>query len=353
MQNCPRSTYEPVFAAGDAGTIWVVCNSESEGHLYEIRAGAIISRQITPQFSVAYRDSEGTIWFGGPTEFGYLEHDRIVGTPLPRQLRGGFILALVRDREGAMWVSLNRGGVFRVLNGEWSAYGSLDSLPRAMAYVEAADKDGNLWFGYAGSQVARISGRTVQLFDEKQGLSVGNVLEIYAGDGEIWVGGELGFARFDGTRFVGVRRTAQTPLTGVSGIIRARNGDLWLNGVGGIAHITRQEIAHVTRDPTYRVNSEVFDHLDGVPGIPFQLQSRPSVIEATEGRLWFLMSGGIVYIDPDHLAHNTLPPPVRIESLLSGVANPSPMYARDLDSLPTLPTSRSTTAPAVSPFQSV
>jgi signal transduction histidine kinase/ligand-binding sensor domain-containing protein len=318
MPNCPRSTYEPVFVAGDAGTVWVVCDSESVGHLYEIRAGAVISRQITPQFSVAYRDSEGTLWFGGPTEFGYLENGRIVGTPMPVQLRGSYMLALVRDRQGAMWVSLNRGGLFRVVNGEWSAYGALDSLPRAMAYVEAADKNGDLWLGYAGSQVARVSGRAVQLFDEKQGLSVGNVLEIYAGDGELWVGGELGVARFDGAHFVGVRSATQTPLTGVSGIVRARNGDLWLNGVGGIAHITRQEIAHVIRDPTYRVHGEVFDHLDGVPGIPFQLQSRPSIVEASEGRLWFLMSGGIVYIDPTHLAHNPLPPPVRIGSLLSG-----------------------------------
>jgi signal transduction histidine kinase/ligand-binding sensor domain-containing protein len=318
LPRCSRSAYEPVFVADDAGAVWVVCDSESGGHLYEIRADTVVSRQVVPRFSVAYRDTEGTIWFGGPTGFGYFDNGRFVATPTPMQLRGGYVLALVRDREGAMWVSLNRGGQFRVVNGEWSAYGALDSLPRAMAYVEAADKDGNLWFGYAGSQVARISGRTVQLFDEKQGLSVGNVLEIYAGEGEIWVGGELGFARFDGTRFVGVRRTTETPLTGVSGIIRARNGDLWLNGVGGIAHITRQEIAHVIRDPTYRVHGEVFDHLDGVPGIPFQLQSRPSVIEATEGRLWFLMSGGIVYIDPTHLAHNTLPPPVRIESLLSG-----------------------------------
>jgi signal transduction histidine kinase/ligand-binding sensor domain-containing protein len=318
MPNCPRSTYAPVFVAGDAGTVWVVCDSESGGHLYEIRANAIISSQTMPRFSVAYRDNEGTLWFGGPTEFGYLQNGRVVGTPLPMQLRGGFMLALVRDRQGAMWVSLNRGGVFRVLNGEWSAYGALDSLPRAMAYVEVADKDGDLWFGYAGSQVARVSGRTVQLFGEQQGLAVGNVLEIYAGGGELWVGGELGFARFDGARFVGVRRATQTPLTGISGIIRAGNGDLWLNGVGGIAHLTHEEIAHVIRDPTYRVHGEVFDHLDGVPGIPVQLQSRPSVIETTEGHLWFLMSAGIVYIDPTHLAHNTLPPPVHIGSLVSG-----------------------------------
>jgi len=322
VPNCaPGTTYKPVFVAGDAGTLWVVCDGESAGQLNEIRDGAVLSRQDTPLFSVAYRDNEGTIWFGGTTALGRLENGRVVSTPLPAQLRGGYALALVRDHEGAMWVSMNRGGIFRVVNGEWLAYGSLDSLPRTMAYAAAADKDGALWFGYANSQMARVSGHTVQLFDETQGLAVGNVLAIYTEDGAVWVGGELGFARFDGTHFVPVHRASETSFSGVSGIIRARDGDLWLNGVGGITRIAREEIAHVIRDPTYRVRSDVFDHLDGVPGIPFQLQSQPSVIETTEGRLWFLMSGGIVAIDPAHLIHNTLPPPVHIASLTSGGAH--------------------------------
>jgi signal transduction histidine kinase/ligand-binding sensor domain-containing protein len=318
---CPQTTYRSVFAPGDAGTLWVVCNDESAGHLYEIRAGAVVSQRITPQLSVAYRDSEGTIWFGGPTVLGRLEKGRLVTTLLPAQLRGLYVIALARDREGAMWVSANRGGMFRVIDGEWSAYGNLDSLPRGTVYAATVGQDGSLWFGYLNSQVARVSGHTVKLFDSTQGLAVGNVLAIYSGGGEIWVGGEFGLARFDGTRFVAVHRASHTPFTGVSGIIRARNGDLWLDGFGGIAHITRAEIAHVERDPAYRVRTEIFDRLDGVPGIPVMLQSTPSVIETDEGRLWFMMTGGIVSIDPTQLTHNTLPPPVRIWSLTSGAAH--------------------------------
>ena len=198
---CPQTTYRSVFAAGDARTLWVVCNDESAGHLYEIRAGAVVSQ-----------------------------------------------------------------------------------------------------------------------------------LAIYADGGEIWVGGESGLARFDGTRFVAVHRASHTPFTGVSGIIRARNGDLWLDGFGGIAHITRVEIAHVEREPAYRVRTEIFDRLDGVPGIPVMLQSTPSVIETDEGRLWFMMTGGIVSIDPTQLTHNTLPPPVRIWSLTSGVA-----HFPNVRAAPTLP----------------
>jgi hypothetical protein len=70
-----------------------------------------------------------------------------------------------------------------------------------------------------------------------------------------------------------------------------------------------------------RVRTESFDRLDGVPGIPAMLVSKPSVIETSEGRLWLMMMNGIVSIDPTQLTHNTLPPPVRIWSLASGAAH--------------------------------
>jgi len=47
-------------------------------------------------------------------------------------------------------------------------------------------------------------------------------------------GGELGFARFDGTRFVPVLSASGNPFTGVSGIVARTNGDLWLNAIAGL-----------------------------------------------------------------------------------------------------------------------
>jgi signal transduction histidine kinase len=119
-------------------------------------------------------------------------------------------------------------------------------------------------------------------------------------------------------RFVPIRAASGTPLRGISGIVSARNGDLWLNGIGGIAHIVRQEIEHVLRDPAHQVSLETFDYLDGIRGTAVQLRPQPSAIETTDGRVWFSMTAGIVSIDATHLVRNTLPPPVTIWSLTSG-----------------------------------
>lgn len=305
------------FAAGDAGALWMACNDGSTAHVDEIRDGAVVSRQITPAFNVAYRDPQGTVWFGGPTSLGHIENGRIIATPLPPQVQGRPIQALVRDGSGALWVSASRAGIFRFHDGDWSAYGNLDALPRGHALVAAADARA-VWFGYANNRIARVNGRLVQLFDATQGLEVGNVLAILAQGGEVWVGGELGFARLDGTRFVSIRSASGAPFQGVSGIVRGRNGDIWLNGTSGIARIARQEIEWVVRDPAHRVQSETFNYLDGVPGSAVQLRPQPSAIETTDGRIWFSMTEGVISIDATNLVRNTLPPPVTIWSLTSG-----------------------------------
>ena len=306
------------LAAGDAAALWIVCSTAAGTYVDEMRDGAVLSHQITPNFDVAYRDPQGTVWFGGPNLLGRLENHRIVTVPLPEPARGHPVQALVRDGGGGMWVSVVRKGIFRWLAGEWSAYGNLDPLPRGPAIVETADGTGNIWFGYPKSRIARMSGRAVQLFDARQGLEVGNVQAILARGGDVWAGGELGLARFDGTRFVVIHNASGAAFNGISGIVTARNGDLWLNGMSGITHIARQELERAVRDAAYPVQCETFDYLDGVPGTAVQLRPLPSAVETTDGHIWFSMSAGIVSIDAANLVHNTLAPPVTIWSLTSG-----------------------------------
>ena len=305
------------FAAGDAGVLWMACHDGSTPHVDEIRDGAVVSRQTTPIFNVAYRDPQGTVWFGGPTALGHLESDRIITTALPSQVRGRPIQALVRDSSGALWVSASRAGVFRFHDGEWSAYGNLEALPRGYALVATAD-GGSVWFGYSNNRIARVNGRLVHLFDATLGLDVGHVLAILAQGGEVWVGGG---ARHRAFRRYALRVDTQCiggTLHGISGIVRARNGDFWLNGTNGIAHIARQEIERAVGDPGHRVQSEIFDYLDGVPGTAVQIRPQPSAIETTDGRIWFSMTSGVISIDATRLVRNPLPPPVTIWSLTNG-----------------------------------
>jgi len=306
----------PALAAGDAGALWLACPDVPMTS--ELRDGAVVSQQKTPNFYVAYRDPGGEVWFGGSNELGHVESGRVVLTPLPPHLSGTTVQALVRDGSGAMWVSVVAKGVFRYFDGKWSEYGNVSALPRGLPIVEVADDSGTLWFGYRDSRIARLKGGLVQLFDRTQGLEVGNVESILAKGEDVWAGGDLGLAHLRLGRFVPVHSASGALFRGISGIVQARSGDLWLNGTQGIVRIPREEIAHVNLDPAYPVRCDTFNYLDGVPGTATQSHPLPSAIETPDGRVWFSMTGGAVSIDVTHLARNTLPPPVTIWSLTAG-----------------------------------
>jgi len=97
--------------------------------------------------------------------------------------------------------------------------------------------------------------------------------------------------------------------------VQTANGDLWLNGLGGIIHIRPTEIVEAVRNPAYQVGSERFGRREGLPGLPSQLGRMPTTIEGTDGRLWFSVNNGVVWIDPTRASNKIPSPPVTIESL--------------------------------------
>jgi signal transduction histidine kinase/ligand-binding sensor domain-containing protein len=317
VPDCPNVGY--ALAAGDGGALWAACPraDSPRGELLEIHSGQIVTRRDTPAFTAAYRDPTGRIWLGGPMSIGRLQAGRLDSVELPGPLRGFDVQALASDRGGGLWVSVVRKGVYRLWHNQWTAYGGLAALPRGPAIVATVDADGAIWFGYPDNRIAHLgAGGAVRVFGPSEGLSVGNVTAIHVAGGHVWVGGEVGFARFDGARFVPIR-SASGSFLGISGIVGTPDGAVWLNGMSGIAHISGGELERALRDPHYAVRSNLIDYLDGVPGPPIELRPIPSAIATTDGRVWFDLAGGLIWIDALHPVRNTLAPPVTIWSLSS------------------------------------
>ena len=67
--------------------------------------------------------------------------------------------------------------------------------------------------------------------------------------------------------------------------------------------------------PTNRVDYEVFDSFDGLPGT-FQNAVRGGrEAQTSDGRLWFIATNGVAWINPTKIVKNYLPPPVSIRSV--------------------------------------
>lgn len=92
------------------------------------------------------------------------------------------IQALEFDQQGRLWLSQVRSGLYRQSGGRWQA----DPVPGLFAGPAVSmhrDGAGRLWLGYPKNHlamVAQAAGQdTARRFDEKDGLTVGNVLAIH------------------------------------------------------------------------------------------------------------------------------------------------------------------------------
>ena len=150
---------------------------------------------------------------------------------------------------------------------------------------------------------------------QSDGIRVGNITAIYGRGLEIWIGGEFGLQQFDHGKFHNIEAVDKEWLRGISGIVETANGDLWLNGLGGIFHISRAELQEALQDPAHQVSGEGFGRREGLPGLAQQTAPLLSAIEGTDGRLWFIVTNGVVWLDPAQASSRIPPPPVTIQSV--------------------------------------
>jgi signal transduction histidine kinase/ligand-binding sensor domain-containing protein len=304
-------------AADDQGAVWITAGDENP-KLFRVANGQVEPRNSQGGFvGFTYRGPDKTLWFGGTNGLWRSVGGSLARVDLPKEMadQSAFLQTITQDHSGGMWVSFGRHGLYRLADGVWTSYGGREDLPKTGVVIEFTDSLRRVWFGYTKSQLAVLNGDHVQVFGPNDGIRVGSITAIYGRGSEIWIGGESGLQQFDHGRFHNIQATDSELLRGISGIVETANGDLWLNGLGGIFHVRRAEIAEALKNSAYPVKGERFGTRKGLPGFPFQLRPLNTAIEGTDGRLWFATSGGVVWLDPARAETNVPPPPITIQSI--------------------------------------
>jgi len=316
----PGRSSRIVLAAAPDGAMWI--SSYYEGLFHVSDRSRKVATGIAKQITCLHRDAEGTLWICELQ--GILRHDgrRAVKLPPPEGASnlGGEVQALATDESGALWVAILRSGarVFRVANGVWTAYGGLAGLPRDTPMTMFMDSRHRMWFGYARNEIALVHEGQVRIFGPREGVETGTVTTFAGRNARVWAAGEFGLALLDGARFRMLNARGDEALTGISGMVETAAGDLWLNGSNGIVHIAPADVDRAIAQPGYRVPYERFDRLDGLPGTAEQLRPLSTAVEATDGKLWFALTNGVVRIDPKRIHHNTVAPAVFVQSVSAG-----------------------------------
>jgi signal transduction histidine kinase/ligand-binding sensor domain-containing protein len=351
----PAGSVISAMVAGDQRTVWAASlhQQHGTGAVGTSRPFAMIQRGrfVSPERSLlnivdcAYRDPDGVIWIGTHTQllrFGderlhpvdalkeRVKYESRLGADYGAGLKVRVIdlpkhpeatitpetrpRALTKDASGRLWVSISGKGVYRLESFAWTSLESLGG-PRGSAISEFTDADGRVWFGFANNTVAMLDGDTVRTFSSRDGLVVGSVLSLQGEGHNIWVGGDTGLALFEGSRFRPIAPADGGTFGGVTGNIATPAEGLWLAENRGVVHIPESELRLFHRDSAHRVTFEAFGLLDGLPAQLQRTHASASVIEATDGVLWFATTQGLVWIDPNRIPRNAIPPPVAIQSI--------------------------------------
>jgi signal transduction histidine kinase len=214
-----------------------------------------------------------------------------------------------------------RAGVFRLESGTWTRFDSKVIPATEAATSLATDARGRIWIGYTHDRVLTVDeppdgggASRIHSITAKDGLQLGNILTITADGDDAWIGGENGMVRISDGRISPVIPDG-SGFHSVSGIVKARNGDLWLNSNDGLIHLPVGEVKRFIENPNYRVQPEILNYLDGMPGVPSGLRNHPNIVEASDGRIWVGTTNGVAWTDPEHFHRNSLKPYVEIRAV--------------------------------------
>jgi signal transduction histidine kinase/ligand-binding sensor domain-containing protein len=313
-----------MLAPDDEGMVWISAgDGVGTSALYRVTQGKVdLQRPMAGVSSFVYRAPDKALWFGGEGGLWRMADGRLAKLELPKELAEGarFFTTMTHDGSGGFWIG--GYGLHHLKDGAWTKYerrdlpvGTRRTCPETAVLSMFTDRASRVWLGCWKGGLTVFEGGQERNFGPKDGLAVGSVMAIHGRGSAMWIGGEFGLQQFDGGRFHAVRAIGDESLRGIVGIVETANGDLWLNGLGGIVHIRREEIVKSLGDATYQVTVERFDRRAGLPGPPSQLRHLPTAIEGTDGRLWFAVNGGVVWLDPTRASNPAPSPPVSIQSV--------------------------------------
>ncbi|QNK01366.1 sensor histidine kinase [Dyella telluris] len=292
---------------------------------------------ITPADGYAYdttaalRDIDGSVLLGtgGGQLLRFADGKFEPLTPLPPAgNQDEDVVTIARDGQHKLWVSIHHHAIARLDGDHWVIKGGFDQLPDKDNRRAVTDAHGRLWLAYP-HDVFVIDGKKLTRFDSSVGMDITNVTDIIP-DGQPMVGGADGVAVFDGHRFHRLSSLDPMALTNINGMVRLKDGAVWLNGKKGPVRINAGEVARVLKDPGHDVALRVLGSESGPPGPAQNTFPVPALIEGTDGRLWFAGDAGLAWIDPTKVlpSHE---PTVVIRSLIAGDK------AYQVTAIPTLP----------------
>ena len=322
-EGLPSSDTQAAVEACD-GSVYVYCRG---GGLARIKNGvvtAFTTRDTLPEFygGGLFESSDGSLWVG--TSGGLTQYRNGKFT----QYKGGgrlsryYISAINEDEEGLIVTSGTL--VLRFENGQVRPFtigGQTTPLSRPGNYTFTIYRDpsGTLWFGTVKGLFKFAKGEPPDKARQKQvSFPVTSISDDHRGS--LWLSGRIpGLTRFDTRDGRVTRYTKQDGLFDdfPTRVLSDDDGNLWISTPNGIYMANRKDLDDFADGHISTVRAIVYGTEDGMKTSEASAaEVQPAGVRTRDGKFWFTTQKGIVVIDPKHLAHNPLVPPVVIEEVV-------------------------------------
>ncbi len=101
---------------------------------------------------------------------------------------------------------------------------------------------------------------------------------------------------------------------GVFRVLEDTHGYFWISCSRGVYRVSKRDLNAFAEGKLKKVASTAYGKIDGMQSIECNGGVDPSGIKTRDGKLWFPTRDGVVIIDPDSVAHDSVPPSVMIET---------------------------------------
>ncbi len=305
-----------VLLVGPNGNVYV---ADKRG-VIDVEKDRVIPRS-PKAVETAYHDAQGRTWIGGEEGLALWTVGKdIKNVPLPPaayvpHADGTFdppiVTSIAEDSQGALRILAAGAGEFHLLDNEWRKPGLSAAHPEWGLRSLFSNDDGVIWYVLADEVISDRDGHA-----ERHNLPplarFGKPNLIAGGNRDLWVGGESGAALLIGRDFVQFEECSGGTLGFVTGLQRTSKG-LWLASTRGITFVSDNEIRKFRTGQ--RCGSALW-HSDTETGLPEELRETAgyssSVIQDTQGVLWFATRHGVVNLDPEKIHVTNYKPSVHL-----------------------------------------
>ena len=184
------------------------------------------------------RDRDGNIWIGTSGQ-GLLRYrgGRVDRFTRSEGLSSNVVNDLLEDHEGDIWVATARG-IDRIRDPKVQLYSTLNGLSSDLINAVYGARDGTVWIGTSAGGLDRLDGEHVIAYSRAAGLPDRSVYSLYEdAAGKLWVATDYEVARQSGGRFVEVLAASGQHLNRVFSIAGNPSGALWLANAQGLFNV--------------------------------------------------------------------------------------------------------------------